>query len=237
MVERAMSAMLTFVQYCEQYPNHAFDFTRPIVYQARIIDPAQLAVLPDELLPVGPYIKGGRSRPNRNQTKTHKQCGKCQRVLRNDFYWASPALLKDNMVTTYCKECAKIQNLERYGESGDLMRVRRLAIWRYISPRCTICGFDKHPAAIDMHHLMAKDELIPKLVAQLAATPSPRNARRLIAEATKCVALCSNCHRLLHANVLSLPADSAPPEYLQEELIQLIHDAGDDLEAWQPELL
>ncbi len=228
--------MLTISEYCHNFPEHALDFEIPIGEQKRIVNPVTLAELPNELLPESPYTQGGRGRPNRNQTLTHKQCGRCLRVLRNDYYWASPALLKQNVMTTYCKECAASNQLAHYGEQGDQMRVRRLTIWRYIGPRCARCGFDEHPSAIDMHHLLEKDELVSKLVAQLAAAPSPRNARRLIAEAEMCVPLCSNCHRLLHAGCIALSDPVSPLTYDIQQLLELIHSADGGDHPWQPEL-
>ena len=228
--------MHTVSEYCRDFPEQAFDFTTPIRRQKRVVNPLQLVELPSELLPESPYTQGGRGRPNRNQTLTHKQCGQCLRVLRNDYFWASPVLLKQNVMTTYCKECAASNQLARYGEQGDLMRVRRLTIWHYIGPRCSLCGFDLHPSAIDMHHLFEKDELISKLVAQLAAAPSPRNARRLIAEAAKCVPLCSNCHRLLHAGCVELTDKASPLTYDTQTLLELIHSTYDSDHVWQPEL-
>jgi hypothetical protein len=58
---------------------------------------------------------------------------------------------------------------------------------------CLICGF-AHPAVIDFHHVV-RDKTARK-VNRLIANGSFRQA---IEEATtKCVPLCSRCHRLVH---------------------------------------
>ena len=229
--------MLTIPEFCALHPQHAFDFSILIYLQPRVFDPAILADLPVELESSGPYTLGGRNRPNRNQTKTHKQCGECYRVLRNDMFFTSPSLIRQNVVSTVCKACAAVGNAERYSDHGELTRVRRLAIWHYIGPRCVICGFDRHPAAMDMHHTGAKDELVSNLVAQLAATPSPRNAHKLVTEAAACIPLCSNCHRLLHARILSLPSNLPRTAYDPGELLSLVQGAGDSSIESQPEPL
>jgi hypothetical protein len=58
--------------------------------------------------------------------------------------------------------------------------------------RCQFCGYDKCKAALDFHHLDgdAKHTSIGLL----------RTSRedKLMAEISKCVVLCSNCHRELH---------------------------------------
>ena len=58
---------------------------------------------------------------------------------------------------------------------------------------CLFCGFS-HPAAIDFHHPDAKGETKVSQYAQRGQW------KRAYAEAEKCYALCSNCHRILHYN-------------------------------------
>jgi len=58
--------------------------------------------------------------------------------------------------------------------------------------KCHFCGF-QHPAAIDFHHVDRKDKRdINRLVANSAF-------KRAIEEVeTKCIPVCSNCHRIHH---------------------------------------
>jgi hypothetical protein len=57
---------------------------------------------------------------------------------------------------------------------------------------CFICGFD-HPAVIDFHHVIRKDKLV---VSTLVRNGSYSRAMEEVM--TKCIALCANCHRVLH---------------------------------------
>jgi len=57
---------------------------------------------------------------------------------------------------------------------------------------CMFCGFD-HPAALDFHHVIRTDK---KSVSGLVRNGSYARAMQEII--TKCIALCSNCHRILH---------------------------------------
>lgn len=58
---------------------------------------------------------------------------------------------------------------------------------------CSHCGFS-HPAVIDFHHVIRKNK---QSVNKLAAVKN--NIAAAIREAeTKCIPLCSNCHRILH---------------------------------------
>jgi len=59
--------------------------------------------------------------------------------------------------------------------------------------KCSHCGFS-HPAVIDFHHIIRRNK---KSVNKLAAVKN--NIPEAIREAeTKCIPLCSNCHRILH---------------------------------------
>ena len=62
---------------------------------------------------------------------------------------------------------------------------------------CCICG-ENFPAAMDFHHLGDKEETISKLSNRSWRIP------RVQAEMDKCVLLCANCHRKVHAGALSL---------------------------------
>lgn len=62
----------------------------------------------------------------------------------------------------------------------------------FLGGKCTLCPYDKCPAAFDFHHLDAAEkdfEISAKTVWDEA----------LEAELRKCVLLCSNCHREVHA--------------------------------------
>lgn len=59
--------------------------------------------------------------------------------------------------------------------------------------KCSHCGFS-HPAVIDFHHVIRKNK---QSVNKLAVISN--NVAAAIREAeTKCLPLCSNCHRILH---------------------------------------
>jgi hypothetical protein len=59
--------------------------------------------------------------------------------------------------------------------------------------RCTKCGF-RHPAALDFHHTnpSEKENLVSKLVSDGCFAAA-------MEEVQKCIVLCANCHRVLHA--------------------------------------
>jgi transposase len=64
--------------------------------------------------------------------------------------------------------------------------------------RCCICGYDRHPAALQFHHLdpAQKTLAVSKRVLSLDA---------LRAETRKCVLLCATCHAEVEAGVTQVP--------------------------------
>lgn len=64
---------------------------------------------------------------------------------------------------------------------------------------CIFCGEDE-PVCIDFHHLdpSIKEDRLAKMVGEVSK-------ERVLQEVAKCVCVCSNCHRKLHAGIITLP--------------------------------
>jgi hypothetical protein len=82
-----------------------------------------------------------------------------------------------------------------------------MVIWQYLAPQCASCGFDRHMSAMDLHHLEQKEGQISELITHVAFTLNFARIEALFREAAKCIPLCSNCHRMLHANAITIPLD------------------------------
>jgi ferredoxin len=80
---------------------------------------------------------------------------------------------------------ATARNKERY---------RQMWIAYKSTKECVHCGAS-HPAIIDFHHVLRKNT---KKVHKLAANGAYKQAVKEAED--KCIALCSNCHRILHWN-------------------------------------
>lgn len=208
-------------QFTAQYPAYSFDFEQPISMQPRVYDPVLLASLPAELAPSFEYRGGGRGRPNLNQTLTHSQCATCQHVLRNDAFYTPPSMIRRNVVFSHCCICTQAQNAERHDLQSDRQRKRHGAIWQYLAPRCLICGFDKHWSAMDLHHSDDESNLVA-LINNLAIKPDAYRADKLLHESMQSIALCSNCHRMIHANVLPIPSLPKHPAYHLGEFLKIV---------------
>jgi transposase-like protein len=66
---------------------------------------------------------------------------------------------------------------------------------------CRLCGYDRHPAALEFHHLDPATKAF-----NLSLRGETRGIDELRAEARKCVLLCANCHAEVEAGFATLPA-------------------------------
>ncbi len=67
--------------------------------------------------------------------------------------------------------------------------------------KCGCCGYDKCQAAFDLHHVNPEDKEFS--FGQIRA--NPKSWSKIVIELRKCVLLCANCHREVHAGVREIP--------------------------------
>lgn len=79
-------------------------------------------------------------------------------------------------------------------------KVRDMAV-EYKGGKCMFCGYAKYAGALDFHHLTDKHFGI----SQDGCT---RSWDRVKQELDKCVLVCANCHREIHAGLLQLPTET-----------------------------
>jgi hypothetical protein len=97
------------------------------------------------------------------------------------------------------------ENKEKISVKTRAWYVKKKQLWidiikNSIDLKCIECGYDKSFAALDFHHIdpSTKDSSIQFNVL-LQRAPTPERVRIVFGELEKCVVLCSNCHRELHA--------------------------------------
>lgn len=54
---------------------------------------------------------------------------------------------------------------------------------------CAICGYDKHPAALQFHHRVSEEKLF-----NIGSILTSKSLEVIMTEIEKCDVLCSNCH-------------------------------------------
>ena len=78
---------------------------------------------------------------------------------------------------------------------------------------CQCCGYDKCNSALELHHINPEE----KELAFGSLVSSPKGWKDyVVPELRKCILVCSNCHREIHAEIRKLPDDfqSFDEEYL-----------------------
>ena len=64
--------------------------------------------------------------------------------------------------------------------------------------KCKICGYDKCSDAFELHHI----DPATKLFSIGSANPKHMTWEEVVAEAEKCIMVCSNCHKEIHAGLI-----------------------------------
>jgi hypothetical protein len=128
-------------------------------------------------------------------------CSKCKLDLLEDDFAIDKS--KKSGHSHRCKTCQKKLSKSHYYKNKDKYRnnagKRRLELRKWFLEyksqyKCEHCGFD-NPNALDFHHKDKKDKK-GKVGELLSYT---KNKAKVIEEIKKCIALCANCHRILHA--------------------------------------
>ncbi len=91
-----------------------------------------------------------------------------------------------------------------YLKKAVTMRRRRLKLMltEYKGGQCKICGYKKCVWAFDLHHIDGKTKEFGLSVRGLT-----RSWEKLKEEADKCILVCANCHREIHAGITQLPKE------------------------------
>lgn len=123
------------------------------------------------------------------EENTHYKCARCkeiQLINKENFYFK-----KNSKVHSWCRKCNDKYALHK-------IRDVKLRCVQYKGGKCTMCGYNKYLGSLDFHHIdpSIKDYNISKL-----RTYCWENIKK---ELDKCVLLCANCHREVHAGVIKL---------------------------------
>lgn len=74
----------------------------------------------------------------------------------------------------------------------------------YKGGKCIICGYDKCDQVLEFHHIdgSIKDSGI-------SAKGYTRSWEKVKKELDKCILVCANCHREIHAGITQLPEETS----------------------------
>ena len=134
-----------------------------------------------------------------------KFCNKCKQVKPLEDY--SKNKLKSDGLQTYCKICSRELNVKHYHSSPERrLKLRAASEATKLANRsflhrykrycgCVVCN-EKEPVALDLHHLdPSEKDGDPSNMVLLSRETLKKEVR-------KCIVLCANCHRKVHAGIL-----------------------------------
>ncbi len=136
-----------------------------------------------------------------------KQCSKCKQFKNLEDYGK-----RYNGYQPYCKPCATQNAVDWYRNNKNRKEVKE-RIYSYDKTcrkkfqdkfndfkqniGCCICK-ETDPCCLDFHHLHGKDKNVSYFV-------GAKSMKKLEEEISKCICVCANCHRKIHANKLKAP--------------------------------
>lgn len=130
-------------------------------------------------------------------------CKECGRTLPIDMFELEHTK-KGDFRRRVCRDCRAKYRKDRRVEHPEIHRAQairrqdRQTDWLHsMKTPCIICG-ESEPVCIDFHH---KD---PTQKEFTLGKHRSRSKEWLSQEMQKCVCLCSNCHRKVHAGIINL---------------------------------
>lgn len=150
---------------------------------------------------------------SRQAERGEKRCRKCGRYKALTEYHSCKGH-KDGF-NSYCKACAlKIAKAwyrlnktkpEVYERLSSYWKERLRECKNFVddlkgSLGCAVCR-ESEVCCLDFHHLGSKDKGVNALV-------HAKNWAALVLEIQKCICVCANCHRKIHAGVYLLDAEA-----------------------------
>lgn len=125
-----------------------------------------------------------------------KQCKTCLDVKPlTEFYTNGKQTSGKQKYKPLCIPCE--ENNRR-----SFVEEKRRILYELFGDSCSICGYDKCSAALEFHHVdpSVKENKPSSLINNYSTV------ERMLAEVDKCILVCANCHREIHAGLLKVSA-------------------------------
>ena len=120
-----------------------------------------------------------------------KVCSKCMvKKPASDFYFRKERV---NELYSQCRSCNSKDATER-------MQAIKLKLVELKGGKCQLCSFSEYVGALEFHHVDPKEK--DKNVSRLIKS---KINQQVIDEINKCVLVCSNCHKMIHAGIKKCP--------------------------------
>ena len=119
-----------------------------------------------------------------------RKCPKCKLLLPSEMFYKRRGV---DYSSTYCKTCTSEQSLNR-------MQKLKKQMVDYKGSCCQICGYDSYIGALEFHHMNPKQKDF-----NLSNLKRYSFNNIVKSELDKCVLVCANCHREIHAKIVVPP--------------------------------
>lgn len=96
------------------------------------------------------------------------------------------------------------------------IKKRKKDLVQVLGGKCCICGFNSYIEALEFHHV----DPTTKEFGLSASNSVTKALDKQLEEAKKCVLLCANCHRGVHAGYLKLPLKQYYNEEFARQLLE-----------------
>ena len=137
-----------------------------------------------------------------------KKCYRCQETKEKKFFAFKNKTLK--RLQSICRTCQAKYHKKHYQENKSIYirntKVRnkkyksnnKLYINEYKENKCCKFCTENTPVCLDFHHINDKKFNVSKM------KNGSYSIKSIQKEIDKCILICSNCHRKLHAGIISL---------------------------------
>lgn len=137
-----------------------------------------------------------------------KQCNRC-RIVKDPLQFRKDKNATDGL-QSMCKDCRKAYDRQKYadryhGNVKERSKAHRYANMAYLKEykngrRCLLCSEDENEC-LDFHHVDPNEKDFS------IGDARSYSLDRIKQEVDKCVLLCANCHRKVHAGLITLVLD------------------------------
>lgn len=132
-----------------------------------------------------------KNKQNKDFLGIDRECTHCHIFQSKENFYIGKRKGQSRM-GSWCKKCMNDQVVIR-------QRNYKLKAISYKGGSCQYCGFNEYAGALEFHHLDPTQKDIE--LSKFSRQPLSKEGK---AELDKCVLLCSNHHRMIHAGLISL---------------------------------
>lgn len=155
----------------------------------------------------------------------HRKCYSCHKTMPISEF--TKAKHTTDGLDYYCKKCKKDKNSKYYQDKyksikRERVRQRKLELLtqkqlqqdivkhKIIDTKakgCVVCG-ELEVCCLDFHHIDPSQKKFE--ISQYLRGSATYTFEEVISEISKCVVVCANCHRKIHAGLIPCPAQNIP---------------------------